>query len=180
MNLPSTRDSNQDLRERHGQWDPVTPRVYCPLACSWSGEQGDLKAHIMEDHADRILDDSGQEGEHVKTWKLALRVTDKRVIFTQREVFLYRQKLNTLGRVFHVGVQYLGPVSNAATFKYEVELSAEDDHQKFVKFRQTLGEDEDIEAAILTGNSCINVDYEIVKTFTSKKNFSFSVKISSW
>ncbi|XP_021913702.1 E3 ubiquitin-protein ligase sina-like [Zootermopsis nevadensis] len=138
---------------------PTEPEYGCPLECQWTGLRGEIWRHVSQTHREKILEGRGNNCR----WELPLVVKDTRAIFAFGEVFLYRQRLHTIKKLFYVVVQYIGPIEDASKYKYEVEFCSSSGDQKVrVMGNITLGLYEDINAVYESGN-CVTLDYDVVK-----------------
>lgn len=100
-----------------------------------------------------------------------------RVIFAFGEVFLYRERLHTVKKMFYIVVQYVGPLEDSAKFKYEVEFcSSRGDQKVTVIGNITLGPQRDMDAVYETG-SCVTLDYDVVKRMAEGNKLVYSVRV---
>jgi hypothetical protein len=99
-----------------------------------------------------------------------------RVIFAFGEVFRYRQRLNTIQKVFYILVQYVGPQEEASRYKYEVELCSRSGAQKVTVIGNvTLHYQQDTDAVYEAGN-CVTLDYDVVKS-VAEGSLGYSVRV---
>jgi hypothetical protein len=97
-------------------------------------------------------------------------------MFAFGEVFLYRQRLHTIKKVFNILVQYFGPHEEASRYKYEVELCSGSGAQKMTVIGNvTLHYEEDAEAVYEAGN-CVTLDYDVVKK-VAEGSLVYSVRV---
>jgi hypothetical protein len=100
-----------------------------------------------------------------------------RVMFAFGEVFLYRQRLHTIKKMFYVVVQYVGPVKNACKYRYEAEFRSSKGEQKVIMIGNiTVGLHEDIDAICEAGN-CVTMEYDVVKSMAEGNQLLYAVRV---
>lgn len=146
----------------------------CPLwmlvECSWMGSPSEVINHISEMHTDFVLNNG------TNRWILKLLTKDVKVFFVHNNVFLYRQRLNTIDKKFFIAVKQLDVNMLNMRYVYSVTLSANNLHYKKVFDKIVLDKNSDI-SNIEYNSDSIAIDYDTVDTFIKGKGMKYELSI---
>jgi E3 ubiquitin-protein ligase SIAH1 len=151
----------------------------CPVAklafgkCSWTGSYSDIKGHLKENHAEVCCE--YVEGDFKFLYSLTKHMEIFCFIFAYNEIFfsLFQVKHD----IFYAVVLYVGPVGNAAKYKYKVEFVDEDDTEGVTIMHLTRFCYEDLDDVYNSGN-CGKLHYDVVSRLKDKEgNVKFKLEI---
>nr|CAD7612679.1 unnamed protein product [Timema genevievae] len=154
------------------------PSMFQDLGCQWQGKRSELWRHVKETH--------GPLAMHLERSKLCFRLTNhnftinaKTVIlfYAMNELFWYHFHQDCKRNMWYQSVQYIGPISHASRFRYELEFSSEESRRRIMFSRETHSDMEKM-AAVFDSGDCFSIDLNSVKFFVSPNNcLNFKVKI---
>nr|CAD7262679.1 unnamed protein product [Timema shepardi] len=146
------------------------PSVFQDLGCQWQGKRSELWRHVKETH--------GPLAMHLERSKLCFRLTKhnftinaKTVIlfYAMNELFWYHFHQDCKRNMWYQSVQYIGPISHASRFRYELEFSSEESRRRITFSRETHSDMEKM-AAVFDSGDCFSIDLNSVKFFVSPNN----------
>ncbi|GLH13197.1 E3 ubiquitin-protein ligase [Gryllus bimaculatus] len=141
----------------------IDQMVYtCPLTlyshCYWQGNHSDIKRHMEEIHASKILTETTNP-----FWEMNLVVRDFKVIFALDEIFFYKERLDTSNSKFYIQVFYVGQRENHSKFVYNLEISSETGQQRVVIYNTTLPINDLEHTYTYTASHCTVLDYQTIR-----------------
>jgi hypothetical protein len=151
----------------------------CPVAklaygnCSWTGSYNDIKGHVKENHLELCCE--YVEGDFKFLYGLNSGIKIFSFIFAYNEIFfsLFQETNDT----FYAVVLYVGPVGNAAKYKYKVEFINEDDTEGATIMHMTKHYGADLDDVYKSGN-CGKLHYDVVSRLKDKElNVKFKLEI---
>nr|CAD7576485.1 unnamed protein product [Timema californicum] len=158
--------------KQHRVYDCLSgkPSVFQDLGCQWQGKRSELWRHVKETH--------GPLAMHLERSKLCFRLTKhnftinaKTVIlfYAMNELFWYHFHQDCKRNMWYQSVQYIGPISHASRFRYELEFSSEESRRRITFSRETHSDMEKM-AAVFDSGDCFSIDLNSVKFFVSPNN----------
>jgi hypothetical protein len=141
--------------------------------CKWSGDYNDIKRHLQSNHLEVCCEYT--EGDFKFLCSLDTPTKFFCSIFAYNEIFfsLFEEKHD----MFYAVLMYVGPVENAAKYRYKVEFVKKDDTERVTLMHLTRSYNENVHDVYRSGN-CGKLHYDAVSRLKDKEgNVKFKLEI---
>jgi hypothetical protein len=143
------------------------------VKCSWTGSYNGIKKHLTEKHRGDCYE--YVVGKYRVLKNIAAPMSLSQFVFALNEVFFFR--FQATRDTFYAVLLYIGPLDNAAKYKYKVEFVNKDDTEGVTVMHLTRRFDEKLDDIFKSGN-CGKLHYGVVSRLTDEMSkLKFKIEI---
>ena len=134
--------------------------------CSWKGNRGDLKSHILSDHKTTAFMSTRKDIFTITGFSPATKYCEH--VLAYNDVF--HRVIEVKDNNWHCTLFYVGCKQESSKFKYRISFwdESKDTHISFTKAVRCLGEDVD---EIYKQCKCVKLPYDVVNHFVDDSGY---------